>query len=232
MQPYRLRSDFGLCHVSQELSRDGVAVLSFRARRAGSGQRAQSTIEFALTAPIFFLIFFGIINGGVLLFSRNAIQHSADVGAAQLASLGNSTLPPADSTALAAMQSAGLSKALLTNVTSVTIQEEDPSTGPSGETLTLDTSGCGISSSSTLSGGTGYPCEMLYTDVAGTWTCNPATVTCNWPAAARLTDQTTGLTGDPDFARLTVAYTFSTIGGFATLDMSAAVVFRLEPQSL
>lgn len=205
------------------MRRDCV-VLSLRTRRGVRGQRAQSTIEFAMIAPVFFLIFFGVINGGVLLFSRNAIQHAADVGAVQIATLGSSS--NADSTALQAMQQAGLNKALLTKVTGVTIQREDPVTGASAETLTPDTAGCPYQGAGTV---LGYPCEEQYTEAGGVWTC---TGECNWPSANRDVTQTSGLTGDPDFALLQVTYTFSVIGGFSTLNMSASVVFRLEPQSL
>ncbi len=198
-------------------------MLSLRPRRTGGALRGQSTVEFALTAPIFFVIFFGIVNGGTLLYSRNAIQHAADVGASQIAALGNSSTS-VDSNAILAMESAGLSTALLTNVTGITVQEEDAATGSSGETLTPDTTGCGASGA-----GTGYPCEMQYTESNGVWSC---TGTCNWPPSNRSTTQTSGLTGDPAFALLQVFYTFRVIGGFATFHLTTSVVFRLEPQSL
>lgn len=193
-------------------------MLSFRTRRAAKGQRAQSTIEFALTAPIFFLIFFGIINGGTLLFSRNALQHAADVGAIQIAALGNSSATVDTTNAIPTMEAAGLNNVLLTTVTGITVQKEDSTSSSSSQTLTPDTSGCG-----------GQPCEMQYTQAGGVWTC---TGICTWPSNARNTTQTSGLAGDPDFARLVIYYTFALVGGVATFHMSASVVFRLEPQTL
>jgi hypothetical protein len=193
-------------------------VLSFRTRRTTKGQRAQSTIEFALTAPIFFLIFFGIINGGTLLFSRNALQHAADVGAVQIGTLGNSSATVDLINAIPAMEAAGLNNVLLTKVTGITVQKEDSTSSSSSQTLTPDTSGCG-----------GQPCEMQYTRAGGVWTC---TGICTWPSNDRNTTQTSGLAGDPDFARLVIYYTFALVGGVATYNMTASVVFRLEPQTL
>jgi hypothetical protein len=207
-------------------------VLSFLMLRPGRGQRAQSTIEFALIAPVFFLIFFGIVNGGLLLFSRNALQHAADVGAAEIATEGTFTSGSsnADQLALQQMQQSGLDNVVLTKVTGITVQEEDPVSGPSGNSLTPDTSGCG-----------GKPCEMqyLYTGITSGptgspsgWTCNSPSV-CTWPPDyPRATTQGPGLSGSPAFALITVYFTFSTIGSFASINLAASVVFRLEPLSL
>jgi len=170
-----------------------------------------------MVTPIFFLIFFGIINGGTLLYSRNALQHAADVGAVQIATLGNATNVDIGN-AIPAMEAAGMNNVMLTTITGVTVQKEDASGSSSGETLTPDTSGCG-----------GSPCEQQYTESGGVWTC---TGICTWPSQNRDTSQSSGLAGDPDFARLTIYYTFALVGGFATYHMSASVVFRLEPQTL
>ncbi|MGA7172519.1 MAG: TadE/TadG family type IV pilus assembly protein [Candidatus Dormiibacterota bacterium] len=207
----------------------------YRLLRPGRGQRAQSTIEFALAAPIFFFIFFSIINGGLLLFSRNALQHAVDVGAAEIAAEGNGTevqgtnTLDADQLAIQLMEPAGLNNTVLSTVTSISVQREDQVSGSSGENLVLDTDGCG----------SGVPCEMIYTHtgVTGTdptgWSCTgTVNTTCSWPAEDRITSQSSGLVGTPDFALVKVDYTFSTIGGWATFHLTASVVCRLEPQSL
>jgi Flp pilus assembly protein TadG len=190
-------------------------VLSYQTRRPGRSQLAQSTIEFALAAPIFFFIFFSIINGGLLLFSRNAIQHAADVGASQIAAQGNNGA--ADQIAIQQMNQAGLKNAVLTKVTGITIQKEDQVGTSTGQSLTPDTGGC-----------SGGPCEMQYT-TSGTYLSGGIH---SWPPSSRVVSQTVGLGGNPDFAVMTVYYTFSTIGGFTTFKLTATVVFRLEPQSL
>ncbi|MGA2873272.1 MAG: TadE family protein [Isosphaeraceae bacterium] len=191
--------------------------MRLRASATDTRLRGQSMVEFAIVAPLFFFIFFSVINGGILLFSRNAIQHATDVGAAEIAAEGD-TPANADQIALSAMSQAGVKNAMLTKVTLVTVTKEDQSTNSNGATiLTLDTSGCG-----------GLPCENTYTLVAGTWTAGLA----NWPPADRSVNQTNGVGGKPDFARLQVTYTFTTIGGFTHFNLTSTVVFRLEPQSL
>jgi Flp pilus assembly protein TadG len=40
-----------------------------------------SAVEFALTAPIFFLIIFGIIEGGLLVWTQLGLQHGAELAA-------------------------------------------------------------------------------------------------------------------------------------------------------
>jgi hypothetical protein len=179
-----------------------------------------------MAAPVFFLIFFGIMNGGVLLFSANALQHAADVGAAVIATQDESA--NADQLAVAAMQQAGLNNALLVKVNSITVQEEDPVGGSpsSPESLTPDTSGC-----------SGEPCEQVYTyPVTGSaelgttgWGCATSSI-CDWAPDQRVDTQGPGFSGAPDFALLKVSYTFTAVGDFTTFNMSASVVFRLEPQ--
>jgi len=46
-------------------------------------QRAQSTVEFALVAPVFFALIFGIIASGLLLFHASAVSDAAQAGARQ-----------------------------------------------------------------------------------------------------------------------------------------------------
>jgi Flp pilus assembly protein TadG len=67
-----------------------------------------TALEFALTAPAFFLFIFGIIEAGLLFWTQTGIQHGAEM-AARCASV-NSTLCP-DTTAIrsyATQQSFGL----------------------------------------------------------------------------------------------------------------------------
>jgi Flp pilus assembly protein TadG len=67
-----------------------------------------SALEFALTAPAFFLFIFGIIGAGLLFWTQTGIQHGAE-RAARCASI-NSTLCPNSSaiTNYASQQSFGL----------------------------------------------------------------------------------------------------------------------------
>jgi Flp pilus assembly protein TadG len=67
-----------------------------------------TALEFALTAPAFFLFIFGIIQIGLMLWTQIGIQHGAEM-AARCASI-NSTLCPSPNaiTSYATQQSFGL----------------------------------------------------------------------------------------------------------------------------
>ncbi|MGX1319515.1 Flp pilus assembly protein TadG [Bradyrhizobium sp. USDA 377] len=70
--------------------------------------RGASALEFALTAPAFFLFIFGIIEFGLLFWTQLGIQHGSEM-AARCATV-NSTLCPSSSaiTSYAAQQAYGL----------------------------------------------------------------------------------------------------------------------------
>ena len=55
--------------------------------------RGATAVEFGMTAPIFFMLLFGVIEGGRLLWTQVALQHGAEM-AARCASIGNTTLCP------------------------------------------------------------------------------------------------------------------------------------------
>ncbi|WP_349643337.1 TadE/TadG family type IV pilus assembly protein [Bradyrhizobium japonicum] len=70
--------------------------------------RGASALEFALTAPAFFLFIFGIIECGLLFWTQLGLQHGSEM-AARCATV-NSTLCPSSSaiTNYAAQQAFGL----------------------------------------------------------------------------------------------------------------------------
>jgi Flp pilus assembly protein TadG len=51
-----------------------------RALRLGD-EHGASAVEFALTAPIFFLMIFGIITFGLMLWTQFGLQHGAEMAA-------------------------------------------------------------------------------------------------------------------------------------------------------
>ncbi len=74
-------------------------------------QRGASALEFALTAPVFFLFIFGIIEGGLLLWTQIGLQHGAEM-AARCASINTALCPisnPDAVTTYASRQAFGLS---------------------------------------------------------------------------------------------------------------------------
>ncbi len=70
--------------------------------------RGASALEFALTAPVFFLFLFGIIEFGLLFWTQLGLQHGTEM-AARCATV-NPTLCPSGSaiTSYAAQQAFGL----------------------------------------------------------------------------------------------------------------------------
>jgi hypothetical protein len=50
-------------------------------RRWNRDQRGQSIVEFAMVAPVFFLLFFLIVEGGLMFNTWLSVQHSAGMGA-------------------------------------------------------------------------------------------------------------------------------------------------------
>ncbi len=168
-------------------------------------------------APIFLFLLFSVVNGGIFLFARNAIQHAANVGAAEIAAEGN-TPNWADQVAIAAMDRAGLTNTILTQVTGVTVEKMAQTASGGQVTLVPDSSNLDQYSPVCVPGGSG--------DYSGCVIAQP------WPPGVRNVGQGGGLTSSPDYARLTVTYTFTAIGGVATFSETASVVFRLQPQTL
>ena len=73
-------------------------------------QRGTSAIEFALTAPVFFLFIFGIMVCGLLFWTQIALQHGTEM-AARCASINGTLCPTSDPTAIsnyATQQTLGL----------------------------------------------------------------------------------------------------------------------------
>jgi hypothetical protein len=172
-------------------------------------------VEFALVGPLFFVLLFGAVNCGLVLFSINAADQAANVGVQQLAALGDylgtppagSNLPDpsnADDIALYEMQKVGLDSTGNTTVISYQVTKLDPST------LQTDvTSPC--------------PCVHAYTVATQSWSGNWAPCGCG----ARNTTST-----GADYIRLDVTYSYQWLfGAGPALQLTATRVIRLEPQS-
>ena len=68
-----------------------------------------SALEFGMTAPVFILFIFGIIEFGLLLWTQLGLQHGAEM-AARCASINSALCPSSDAiTGYAAQQAFGLS---------------------------------------------------------------------------------------------------------------------------
>jgi Flp pilus assembly protein TadG len=167
-----------------------------------------SAVEFALVAPIFFGALFGTLDGGLLLFSANAIEHSVGIGLITVAQEGTTTT--ADTDAVAAIKAEGFGTSGFAKVDEVDIflVSVDPTTGA----VTADTNSC-----------SGSPCLNRYTINGGAVTG----YTNNWPASSRNTSSTSlnnvGITMKCHYNYL--AFNSSSV----TLNITR--YFRLEPTS-
>jgi Flp pilus assembly protein TadG len=189
-------------------------------RRDGQKRsHGQSLVEFALVGPIFFVVLFGALNAGLLMFSINAADQTANVGAHQLAALGDyDGAPPAgsglpnpsnaDAIALDAMQRTGLDSAGTASALSYRITKLDPTTlqpyyGSTNCTIAM--------------GG----CYEQYTVATQSWSGD-------WAAG---TGQRNTASATADYVQLDVNYTYTWLMTGASLHLTATRVFRLEPQS-
>ena len=62
-------------------------------------EQGASALEFALTAPVFFILIFGIIELGLMLWTQFGLQHGAEM-AARCASINATLCPTSDPSAI------------------------------------------------------------------------------------------------------------------------------------
>jgi Flp pilus assembly protein TadG len=92
--------------------------------RACTDERGTAAIEFGLTAPAFFLILFGIIECGLLLWTQIGLQHGAEMAA----------------------RCAGINTTVCSNESSIQNYAAQQAFGlnPSPSSFTVATAACGI----------------------------------------------------------------------------------------
>lgn len=183
-----------------------------RTRRGKS--RGATIVEFALVAPVFFGALFGSLDGGVLLYSANAINHATGLGMIVLAQEGN--LPAADTDAVAAVTSGGFSSTGFAKLDEIDIflVHVDATTGA----VTQDTNSC-----------SGSACFNRY-DGKG----NAIGGTVPWPPGVPA--GTPGFRDTSSLSLTNIGITIKTHYNYlafnsAKLNMVSTRYFRLEPQS-
>ncbi len=167
-------------------------------------RRGQSLVEFALVAPVFLGLMFGIAEAGMLLYAFNSAQHASTLGAEVIAANGSATTTDTD--AIAAMGRTDFGTSGL-----VTIRNYDIwMLAPDGSN-SRDPTAC-------LTGSTPSPCHQKYA-------ANGTLISGNWPPTARHTSAATA-----DFVELDITYSyhyFLTPG--TVIQFTAQRYFRLEP---
>jgi Flp pilus assembly protein TadG len=189
-----------------------------RSRSAGQG-----LVEFAFAAPVFLIVLFMIIDGGVFLYSMNGVNNAATKGSNSVAALGARS--DADTTSLALMITQGFGNNGLITATEVDVAKLEPNatngfaTNPDGSPkVYVDATNCG---------GAPSQCINRYT------VSNPGggpTVTAIgsvlWSPSTRNVKN-----GSSDFVELVVKYSYRhLIGPLPNFNLTATKTFRLEPQ--
>src|SRR5579863_9029127 len=84
-------------------------------------ERGQGLVEFMIVAPVFFFAVFAMMDGGLLLYSINAVDQSTTIGSNSIAGLGEAS--NADLTALQRMAAGGLETTALVHVSQIDVEE-------------------------------------------------------------------------------------------------------------
>jgi Flp pilus assembly protein TadG len=203
-------------------------------------------VEFALVMPVFFAAIWGIINGGLLLYSMNAVAHSAQIGSMSIAASGD--VPNTDILGVQRMAQAGLGTTALVTVTEIDVEELENS--PTGGYQTSNGSpviqtGC-AGARGTFAGTGDCVDRYSFTDNAGSVTVNVLDPGCTasvdvsqcppWtPESRSVSNDLTGQspTGSGcSYVELVVSYHFNFFGAPAgDIQLTSRSDFRLEPQT-
>lgn len=170
-------------------------------------KRGQAMVEFALVAPLFFTLIFGLIEFSLIGVSISSFNLAADEGARIGSYLGR-TDPMVDQDIFSAVAS-HTSGVVVAHVLKIEIFKADAT----GQPVTVG----------------GNIIENVY-DMNGNLISRPCDPGCDWPATSRI-DQL--LSADYLGVRITYQYTYLTgfiSGGNASLVLTASSVQRIEPQ--
>jgi Flp pilus assembly protein TadG len=178
----------------------------FRPHSRRRRSRGVTAVEFALVAPLFFGALFGGIDGGLLLFSANAVNHATGIGMITLAQEGNAI--GTDTDAITAMEASGFASTGLAKVDEIDIYlvHINQATG----VVTQDTNSC-----------SGNPCIDKYTALG------VPIGTVVWPPGSRSTNSSSltdmGIT-------LKCHYSYLAFNS-SRINLTFTRYFPVEPQS-
>jgi hypothetical protein len=206
-------------------------------RRRG-WKHGQGLVEFMIVAPVFFFVIFAMIDGGLLLYSINAVDQSTTVGSNSIAGLGLAS--NADIGSLQKMSTAGLQTTSLIKVTEIDVEELVTNATSDGFSVHAD--GTPVIQTGCAGGPTGVDgtneCLNRYKFSGSTVVVMDAWSSClassgdpsqcpPWPPSVRDV-----INGHSSFVGLKVAYSyhfFTDVGG--NFNLTALKTFRLEPET-
>jgi Flp pilus assembly protein TadG len=186
-----------------------------RGRRGSRRAAGQAIVEFALITPVFFLVFFSIVEFALMTASIGSYNFAVRE-AARIGSIEGPTDSGADGDIVSAVQShtQGL---VMAKPQEVDIYDADPATG---QCLNVTSGGADVAA------GDASCREDVYTIAAG----GTATQTVNnWPYSARNASE-----GEADYLGVRVGYQYTYLTGFVAglgsgLSLSTFSVQRIEP---
>ncbi len=206
-----------------------------RRRRRKHGQ---GLVEFMIVAPVFFFTIFAMIDGGLLLYSINAVDQSTTVGSNSIAGLGLAS--NADIASIQKMATAGLQTTALIKVTEIDVQELV--TNATNDGFSVHADGTPKIQTGCAGGPTGVDganeCVNRYTFSGSAVVATDAWSSCAsssgdpsqcppWPPSVRNV-----VNGLSSFVALKVSYSyrfFTDVGG--NFNLTALKTFRLEPET-
>ncbi len=204
--------------------------------------------------PVFLVALWGLVNGGLLLYSINAANHSGSIGGDSIAASGND--PNADILGIQRMSAAGLGTTLLTSVSEIDVEELENNTALGGFCV-YGASGCPASGGTNGSpviqtGCTGAKgaftgtgdCVDRYTFSGSTVTALDATCSSSvdvsqcppWaPESRNVTNDASGESAEgagASYVALVVHFSYKYIGGpSGGITLTSTTTFRVEPRT-
>jgi hypothetical protein len=210
-------------------------IASPRRRRRKHGQ---GLVEFMIVAPVFFFVLFAMIDGGLLLYSINAVDQSTTVGSNSIAGLGLAS--NADIASIQKMGTSGLQTTSLVKITEVDVAELV--TNATNDGFSVHADGTPVIQTGCAGGPTGVDgtneCFNRYQLSGSTVTVMDAWSSCGsssgdpsqcppWPPSVRNV-----VNGNSSFVELKITYSyrfFTEVGG--NFNLTALKTFRLEPET-
>ncbi len=185
--------------------------------RRGSGSwrssRGQAMVEFALIAPLFFLLFFGIVEYSLINASIGAYNFAASDGARFGAILGKGAV------SISSTQTVPTDQYLVNNIVLPHVSGVVVAQMTRVEIYNSDESGVCVTTSGACQ-------EDVWQRVSGAW----ASTSDTWPSSAR-NDQL----ANADYLGVKISYTYTYLTAFfavssPTIDLTATSIQRIEPQ--
>jgi Flp pilus assembly protein TadG len=227
---------FGVVQGSSSLPTWGVPSVR-RVHKGGAHHREQRgsvVVEFALLAPLIFLILFGIIEFGFVLKDSLTLTYMTRAGARAGADAGNASNPSADYQILNALK--GASGSLGSQIQGVIIFKATgtSSTLPTGCTIgSAGVSGeCNVYSATQISELQSNYNNQLSAYPNSFGCANSSSWDYQWCPGTRIVSQSGNNGAGPDYLGVYVVAHHSNITGFFhSMTLTDTSVFQLEPQT-